>query len=889
MSKNKWFWVVVSAGIVIILAGMIWAYRNFNPFQQTDGILTESSLTDPEISATIEGSPGFVKPSGPVRVKYQKDDQYLIVEFLDDDLVHFEVSAFNIGGDIDRPIYTTPMVVMVDYKGPETFRDDGQGTLESGEIMVQVDPESLCVTVTDMGREPDLRLTTFCPWQLKKDFKGITFTPESFTHAYGLGEKFIEAATSDGDWIGRERYPGDFGNVQEPFNNGNVGNDQFPVLYLAGQGLENYALFVDNPYKQYWNFVDTPWKVAMEGKWVRFYILVGPDIQDLRRDFMELVGKPLVPPKRAFGLWISEYGFDNWEEMEAKLKTLRENRFPVDGFVLDLQWYGGNTGGSDDTRMGSLSWDLGNFPNPEEKIARLESEQGVGIILIEQSYIGKNLTEHAGLQNKGFLVKKCADCDPVYLTVNPWWGMGGMLDWSNPEAGAFWHDWKREALIEAGIVGHWTDLGEPELFDPRGWYWGIPGDYEPLNTHPDVHNLYNLLWSESIYEGYQRNNHQQRPFILSRSGTAGIQRYGTVMWSGDISSLLSSLAAHLNVQMHMSLSGMDYYGADIGGFFRQGGDESQMYTQWFANGMAFDVPGRVHTFNLCNCQETAPDRIGDMPSNLQNIRQRYELAPYLYSLAHRAFLFGEPVFPPLVYYYQTDTTVRELGGQKLIGRDLLVAGIAESDATENMVYLPAGMWVNYHNGEWMDSIGEWIGPVSLYPQDHFTLPVYARAGAILPQMYVDEGTLNIMGKRLDGLLHDELILQIYASPEPTEFTLYEDDGETIAYRSGEVRTTIITQQLLEEKVVVSIEAAQGAYQGAPEVRDNLVKLSVEGRLAREVTLNGSELTEYASLSGLDIATSGWVNAENGLIIAKSGVLPVVESKTLEFVLGFPNQ
>ena len=138
--------------------------------------------------------------------------------------------------------------------------------------------------------------------------------------------------------------------------------------------------------------------------------------------------------------------------------------------------------------------------------------------------------------------------------------------------------------------------------------------------------------------------------MLSRSGTSGIQRFGAAMWSGDIGSNLASLAAHLNVQMHMSFSGIDYFGADIGGYVRTAleGDLNDVYTQWFADGMLLDVPGRPHTLNLCNCNQTAPDRIGDVPSNLENLRLRYRLIPYLYSLAHRAHLYGEPVFPPLV-------------------------------------------------------------------------------------------------------------------------------------------------------------------------------------------------------------------------------------------------
>jgi hypothetical protein len=463
-----------------------------------------------------------------------------------------------------------------------------------------------------------------------------------------------------------------------------------------------------------------------------------------------------------------------------------------------------------------------------------------------------------------------------------------MIDFTSPDAAAYWHDSRRQPLIDAGVIGHWTDLGEPELYNRSGWYFGIPGDFEALHAHPDVHNLYNLLWSQSIYQGYQRNEVNQRPFILSRSGTAGSQRYGAALWSGDISGLLSSLAAHFNVQLHMSMSGVDYYGADIGGFYRQDQDPNELYTQWFANGMAFDVPARVHTLNLCNCQETAPDRIGDMDSNLRNLRQRYELIPYLYSLAHRAYLNAEPLVPPLVYYYQEDLNLRELGSQKMIGRDLMVAAVASPGLTETEVYLPAGTWVDYHSGEWIESQGQWIGPVSLYPDGYFTLPMYARAGASIPLMYVDDQTMNVLGKRLDGSQRDELIIRAFAGTQATEFTLYEDDGQTVAYQDGQVRTTVIAQHPGEDRFELVITGAEGTYASAPEARANVIRLSVKGLEAANIVLNGANLQQVTSQVELDAIESGWFNAGGGLIIAKSGVLPVSQDKIFQFELVEPN-
>jgi hypothetical protein len=538
--------------------------------------------------------------------------------------------------------------------------------------------------------------------------------------------------------------------------------------------------------------------------------------------------------------------------------------------------------------MGSLTWDQTAFPDPEARIAALRENQGIGLMLIEHAYVSDKQRAYAQMAFRRYLARECQTCQATYLESFPYWGVGGMIDWSHRDGGVYWHNLKREPLIDAGVIGHWTDLGEPQMYNSWAWYVGIPGDRRPLHSHADVHNLYNFLWSQSIYRGYAYNHHTQRPFILSRSGAPGIQRYGASMWSADIGSNLSSLATHMNVQMHMSMSGIDYYGADIGGFHRDAldGNQDEMYTQWFANGMAFDIPARPHTENLCNCRETAPDRVGDLQSNLQNARQRYALVPYLYSLAHRAYLYGEPVFPPLVYYYQDDDNVREMGHQKLLGRDLLVAGVAAHGETERQVYLPAGEWVNYHTQQRFRSSGQWYGPFAEYPAGRFTLPMFARAGAILPQMYVDQETMNVLGQRRDGSRRDELVVGVYADEMPSRFTLYEDDGQTIAYRDGAVRTTVLSQVQAGDRVSVTIESAKGTYAGALASRDNVVKLATDGaRLVSGATVNGVALPYYDRPAAFDAAPKGWYQAGNGLVVAKSGEMDVLLDKEFVFQLG----
>ena len=802
------------------------------------------------------------------RVKYQAGGNYVVVEALDDDLIHIEYGR-GAGPATSQALATSPMVSKNDYAGATAFTDNGSGVLETRDIRLQINPASLLVTVIDKTKN-NLQLTTLSPVNLEQSRKALEATYNGELDLYGLGQQFVEPGNSDLDWEQRVREGGEFGNVMAGFNGGANGNTQIPIVYIVkGASFDNYALFLDNTYKHRWDFTGaSKWKAEVFGGPLRFYVMTGADLPDLRQDYMELVGHPLVPPRKMFGLWVSEYGYDQWQELDSKLQTLRGNQFPLDGFVLDLQWFGGIKPGAEDTRMGTLSWDTSKFPNPKQKIGELKDKDGVGIMLIEEAYVGKALPEHNDLKTRNCLAKKCGSNDAAYIDVNPWWGKGGMIDYTSDACGDYWHDAKRQPLIEDGVIGHWTDLGEPEMYKADSCYAG--------GTHPDIHNLFNFEWLQGIHRG-----------------AAGIQRFGAAMWSGDIAGRLGSLAAHAANQMHMSLSGMDYYGADIGGFHRNlDGDLNEMYTRWFAYGMLFDVPGRPHVENLCNCKETAPDRIGDRNSNLANARLRYELIPYTYSLAHRANRFAEPVLPPLVYYYQTDANVRHLGHEKLIGRDLLAAISTQFGQNELDVYLPAGGWFDWYTHQKFDSQTGMKMRAPLLRDGLLKLPLYAREGAIIPLQFVDEKTLNAVGKRADGNVHNELILKIFAGATPSEFTLYEDDGQTIAYQSGQVRETRVTQQQDAERVAVTVGTAQGTYDGAPDSRNNVIRLvaAIANGLAEasQVTLGGVELTRQASRDAFDAAAAGWFNDSAGKTVwVKSGVKPVASAKDFVVRLASP--
>ncbi len=870
-----------------------------------DGTLSDDGR-EPEL--VFGGAADNPDGNGPYRATLFFDQGYMLIEVLTDELVHVEYGAGQ-GPGPNPQIYASPMVRPQSYPGPRMLSFDGAKVLQTEALRLEMDGYG-CVAVTD--RAEDEYRTKICPVRLRDPQKGLSIDPSRMRNAYGLGQYFRKLGTANGDWVehGGFATDGEYGNHFRDFWGGANGQIQFPMLYAAGEGNDCFGLFLDNVYKQDWDFQsDSWWQMRTSGDQLRFYLVGGRDLAAVRSNYMDLVGRPLVPPRKAFGMWVSEFGFDNWEEIDGKLSVMRKGGFPIDGFALDVQWFGGAQENSPDSAMGGLAWDPVNFPDVRDRL-RAYTEDHIGFINIEESYVSRNQPSYGEMDTRGGLVRHCEKDTPVDFVA--WMGDTGMIDWSNAEAAAWWHDNLRQPnIIDLGVVAHWTDLGEPERFDPAGCYQGV----EPWKTrHADIHNIFNLLWHRSIYEGYQRNHasSNQRPFMLSRAGAPGIQRFGAGMWSGDIASRLDVLATHMNASLHMSFAGIDYYSADTGGFWRRAlaGDTAvsndgaksmdEMFTQWVANAAWFDIPFRIHTFNCGfdwfqepGCPyEVSPAILGHAASNLANIRQRYELIPYYYSLAHRANQAGEAVIAPVVMHFQSDPETRQMGHQRMIGASLLVGVVASHGQSERPVYLPAGTWVDYHSHDIIESTGEWTVPMPLWKAGVFRLPAFIRAGAIIPRMVVDEATKDAFGHRQDGTVRDELVLLIVPDQVKTEFTVYEDDGTTVAkYDSRgpryEVMSTQITQETTQDDVTVTIAASEGTFAGGPSQRANVLEL-VLMRPVESVKVNGKSIPPVDGVSALDTVDSGWTLAGPRTVMVKTGRLGTDIDKTIRLTLGGRN-
>eukprot|EP00743_Colponemidia_sp_Colp-15_P004251 GILK01004587.1.p1 GENE.GILK01004587.1~~GILK01004587.1.p1 ORF type:complete len:967 (+),score=134.16 GILK01004587.1:79-2979(+) len=942
------------------------------------------------IVAYVSGSPITVQriqiksPEGSILVP-----KYLLIEVLTDDLLHFEVSIQRDAPKqfLSKGIYTSQMVARKDYPGPSEFHDssaNGVRTISTKKVRLEIDERSLLITAFNIAHNPEYVLTTFTYDQLASDeWLALRFGKYWATDIYGLGEHYMEPYGSmNGNFAGL-----DFKLATNPYGNAmfSIVHDgawkgmselaNFPIMYALGPKHENYAIFVDDVHAKEWFFDQDPFRVQMKSAELRWYLLAGQNLPELRSSYMDLVGRSPVPPKKAFGLWQSIFGYQNWGHVDHDVNSLvnpdnGHQRFPVDGVCFDIYWFGGGFYQNlpeDEARksvMGNLQWDPRRFPEAPAHIRRLK-EQGLGVLLIEESYVSVGSNGYEPMRSKGYLAKDCESCDATTLGTNGedhWWGVGGMIDWSHEQGADYWFDCKHCPLIagcqvdtakcagmlassssitarngtqqppaaaaalrgsahteapqgELDVTGFWLDLGEPEMFHPWVYYKGYTTDEDrEFHSHADIHNLFNLLWAQSLSRGFARNKLQKRPWMLARSGTSGINRFGTGMWSGDIYPDLRNMASSLSVQKHMSMVGIDYFGSDVGGFHRNLESDSdratdyERYTQWLANSAWFDVPVRPHGWQPDGSIDiqTAPSKVGDIWSNVFNLRQRYALIPYFYSLAYRAWLYGEPVVPPMFFYYQNDLSIRDAGHQKLIGRDILVAASSTLYQRSRGVYLPEGRWYNYHTKKVIDSKGQWIPDVQQTlsvkfgeeTKEVFILPVFIRAGALLPNMHVDTLTKNALGERwsarderekaeqeVASQLQDTLIVDAYvpASFTTNSFDVFEDDGESVAYQSQQYRRTTVTMSTDKDGVKFQIATTSGITADI-KTRSCFLKVNFASSSTQPfhtVLVNGQSVVKVASVDDFYKAGASWVYASDSTVFIKTKQLALADSPTIE--------
>jgi hypothetical protein len=438
-----------------------------------------------------------------------------------------------------------------------------------------------------------------------------------------------------------------------------------------------------------------------------------------------------------------------------------------------------------------------------------------------------------------------------------WWACNCdaiLMDFTNAEARAWWWDEHRE-LIDSGVAGLWTDLGEPERH---------PDDMvHALGPAPAVHNIFNLLWAETVADGLMRDRPGERIFNLTRSGYAGLQRTGSVTWSGDVARTEGGLAVQIPLMLGAGMSGLAYHGSDLGGF--AGEATPELYVRWLQLGALAPI-ARAHGVDNT---PTEPYGFGQQAERIVRdaLRLRYRFLPTLYTLTEAHHRTGVPIARPLFFADPSDAALANDASAFMLGEDIIVAPVIDPDATSKTVRLPRGAWVEaWINDPENERVMEGGRSVTVdAPFDR--LPLFIR-----------EGSLLVLGPALrysDERPADTLTVVAYPSAtENGRFDLYEDDGETTDYMAGKSARTVIESTTLSASpsYAVTVGAADGAFEGLPTERVYVIDIRRVAQAPRSVLLDGVAVPSVASPAELIAAGDGFVFIpdENRLLIQTTG-------------------
>jgi alpha-glucosidase len=739
----------------------------------------------------------------------------LRVDVIRDDVVRFKVSR---GGTFDEtPTFAVCADLDAERVAFEVERDDGVVRVRTAALVVSLalDPFRLDVhrpdgsPVVETASDADGR---FWPYATLNDAFVVRRRCRPEDPVYGLGEKSGRHNRRRRDftlWNTDVLDPAEtaqFTAGLDPADpRADVTSVEFDPYYVSipffhHQDHETGAIaasFVDNGYRAHYEFSrPEEYRIHFEGGQYTEYVFAGPEVRDVLRAYTWLTGRAAPPP-----LWALAYHQCRWfrytqESIEALAARHRAEDIPCDALWLDIEYMDGYR---------VFTWDREAFPDVPKMLSRLE-EQGFRVVTIIDPGVKHEpgyAVYDAGLERDVLCRTEGGD---IYLG-EVWPGETAFPDFVTEAARAWWGELNADHA-RSGIAGIWNDMNEPATggIPPERMRFGR-GEY----AHERFHNQYGLLMAMATTAGLRDALPGRRPFVLTRAGFAGIQRYAA-SWMGDNQSRWDHLWLSMPMAMGFGLSGQPFVGADIGGF--QGHSNAELFLRWMQYGTL--TPFCRNHSELGNVDQYAwtwGDAVTDLVRDA--IRLRYRLLPYLYAAFLEAAESGAPVQRPLIFDHQRDPAVRDLDDEYLLGRDLLVAPVFVAGATARHVYLPDGGWYDWHTDE-LHTGRRWL----LVPTPMERIPIFARAGAVIPMW--PEAPATTSGHHPHTI---ELHLFVPLEDGTHRSFLQEDDGVSTAADGGARYRTTFEVTRRGDRVTVRGEVEGDGY---PEFAREAFVLVVHG-------------------------------------------------------------
>ena len=554
---------------------------------------------------------------------------------------------------------------------------------------------------------------------------------------------------------------------------------------------------------------------------IDYYFVYGDDMDEVISGYRTLTGKSPIMPKWAMGYWQSRERYKTQDEIVGTLKEFRKRRIPVDNIVQDWSYW-------PEDAWGSHEFDKARFPDPKAMIDSIHALNGRIMISVWPKFYAN--TEHYKEFDKNGWMYQQAIKDSIRDWIGPGY-IGSFYDaYAEGARKLFWKQ-MNEKLFSLGIDAWWMDASEPNVRDCTDLQYrkDLCGP-TALGPSAKFFNAYALMNAEAIYDGQRGVEPDQRVFLLTRSGFAGCQRYSTATWSGDIATRCEDMKAQISAGLNFAVSGIPYWTMDIGGFcvenryvagqaeFNKTGRENADYkewrelnTRWYQFG-AFCPLYRAHgQYPFREVWNIAPEGHPAYNSILYYTKLRYNLMPYIYSLAGMTYLNDYTIMRPLVMDFTADAQVNNIGDQFMFGPAMMVAPVYEYGARSREMYFPAICgWYDFYSGKYVSG-GQKLTVDA--PYEH--IPLFVREGAIIPygpdMQYSDEKPAS------------EITLYVYAGQDGA-FTLYEDEGVNYNYEKGQYATIPFTYK--EAEGTLTVGARKGEFPGMLKERTfNVVKVS----------------------------------------------------------------
>ncbi len=604
-------------------------------------------------------------------------------------------------------------------------------------------------------------------------------------------------------------------------------------FYIGLHDKLAYGIFMDNSSRSLFNFGAGNNRFSSftaDCGEMNYYFIYNATVRNIITSYTWLTGRTPLPPIWSLGFQQCRWSYFPEADLLSTAAKFRERHIPIDMIYLDIHYM---------DKYKIFTWDPQRFPDPKQMVDNLKKLAMHLAVIIDP---GVKISDHYPVYQQGLdsaLFIKYPD--GTNYSGQVWPGWCNFPDFTMPKTRAWWGRWVK-TYADLGVTGFWNDMNEIAV-----WGKEVP-DLLNLNwdghhtTYRQAKNVYGFQMARSTYDGAKKYMNGERPFVLTRSGYSGLQRY-TAIWTGDNQAKEDHMLLGVRLINSLGLSGVTFAGMDIGGF--SGNPTQSLYTRWMEIG-AFLPMYRAHTSYGTNREE--PWDFGEISEDIARryIGFRYQLLPYIYSNFYESSQDGLPVARSLAIDYSNDSTIYEADYQQeyLFGPSILVAPTKSTDAFTK-VYLPKGQWYDLFNDK------PYAGNQSIVAESGLNqLPLYVKAGSIIPMQKLVESTAYSSG--------DTLFVHLWAGTEKNQYQYYEDDGTTYHYQNGNFYKRVI--QYDPQNATLAFAKKEGSF----STKFHVITLVLHGFTPDEVQhLTVNDNAESVNQAQIRFFTSHFTFADYG--------------------------